>query len=283
MVYILILSQLFLIGIALFIGLQFMQMKKFTLHMSKDMETQKEEIEKLRFQLDAKTDEATLLTQEVSLKEGACQAVREKLAAKESEIERLRHLLSEQESASLESSTDVTPMNDIVLPLEGIIKENSSNKDLSEKLKDIQRKTIHLVSFTKKDEDVVLATVETTNNTPEKETQPTEKATDAPLIQQAISVIKLHLSDPSFNVDELSNLLGVSRVSLYKKILAETGDTPIKLIRNLRLEHSIQLLKEQYSVSEVAQKVGFNTPKYFTRYFKEKYGVSPQDYLKQSL
>jgi AraC-like DNA-binding protein len=81
------------------------------------------------------------------------------------------------------------------------------------------------------------------------------------------------------SIEDLGLELGISRAYVFKKILALTGKTPLEFIRTLRLQHAAQLLeKSQLSVREVAYKVGFNNPKYFTKYFKEYYNILPSDY-----
>lgn len=71
----------------------------------------------------------------------------------------------------------------------------------------------------------------------------------------------------------------MSRVHLYKKLVAITGKTPIEFIRVIRLKRAAQLLREsQQNVSEIAYQVGFNNPKYFSKYFKDEYGVLPSVY-----
>jgi AraC-like DNA-binding protein len=72
-------------------------------------------------------------------------------------------------------------------------------------------------------------------------------------------------------------------VHLYKKLLSITGKTPIEFIRILRLKRAAQLLgKSQLTVSEVAYQVGFNNPKYFSRYFKEEFGLLPSVYAEKN-
>ena len=79
--------------------------------------------------------------------------------------------------------------------------------------------------------------------------------------------------------EHLGRELGISRAYLYKKILALTGKSPLEFIRTIRLQHAAQLLeKSQLTVSEVAYRVGFNNPKYFTKYFKEEFHVLPSNY-----
>ena len=77
----------------------------------------------------------------------------------------------------------------------------------------------------------------------------------------------------------MSRELGISRVHLYKKLLAITGQSPVEFIRKIRLQHAAQFLqKSQLTVAEVAYKVGFNNRKYFTKYFKDEYKVLPSQY-----
>ena len=102
---------------------------------------------------------------------------------------------------------------------------------------------------------------------------------DEKLIQRAIKCVEQNISDTGFSVEGLSHELGMSRVHLYKKLLALTGKSPIEFIRVIRLQQAAQLLeKSQLTVSEVAYRVGFNNPKYFTKYFKEEYKVLPSAY-----
>ncbi|PUZ25933.1 hybrid sensor histidine kinase/response regulator [Chitinophaga parva] len=100
--------------------------------------------------------------------------------------------------------------------------------------------------------------------------------------QAAMQVIEAHLSDPGFSVEELSQALFMSRVSVYKKLLAVTGMPPLEFIRSLRMKRAAQLLKEsQLTVAEVAYEVGFNNPKNFSRYFKIAYHMLPSQYQKR--
>lgn len=102
---------------------------------------------------------------------------------------------------------------------------------------------------------------------------------DEKLIQRAVKTVEDHISDPDFSVEELSREMGMSRVHLYKKLLALTGKTPIEFVRTIRLQRAAQLLeKSQLTVSEVAYQVGFNNPKYFTKYFKDQFQVLPSAY-----
>ena len=76
-------------------------------------------------------------------------------------------------------------------------------------------------------------------------------------------------------------MLGISPTNLYRKIKALTGQTATEFIRNIRLKRAAQLLKNEHlNVSEVMYMVGFTHHSYFTRCFKELFGVSPKSYSK---
>jgi AraC-like DNA-binding protein len=106
------------------------------------------------------------------------------------------------------------------------------------------------------------------------------ESADDKFIQQALAVIEKNISNPDFSVEEMSKEMFMSRVALYRKIFSLSGKTPIEFIRSIRLQRAMQLLqKKEMTVAEVAYEVGFNNPKYFTRYFKQEYNVLPSTYL----
>lgn len=106
---------------------------------------------------------------------------------------------------------------------------------------------------------------------------------DEKLIEKAIKYVEDNISRSDLSVEELSRELGMSRVHLYKKMLQITGKTPIEFIRVIRLKRAAQLLRDsQLHVSEIAFQVGFNNPKYFSRYFKEEFGVLPSAYQEKN-
>ncbi|SKC63574.1 hybrid sensor histidine kinase/response regulator transcription factor [Ohtaekwangia koreensis] len=103
---------------------------------------------------------------------------------------------------------------------------------------------------------------------------------DVKFIEKAVKIVEANISSPSFSIQELGMELGISRAYVFKKIQALSGKTPLEFIRTIRLQHAAQLLeRSQLTVREVGYSVGFNTPKYFTKYFKEQYGVLPSEYL----
>ena len=107
----------------------------------------------------------------------------------------------------------------------------------------------------------------------------TVTSVDEKLVADAIAYVEKNMARSDLSVEELSRELGMSRAHLYKKISQITGKTPIEFIRIIRLKRAAQLLREsQQNVSEIAYQVGFNNPKYFSRYFKEEFGVLPSVY-----
>ncbi|MGB5819416.1 MAG: response regulator [Saonia sp.] len=90
-----------------------------------------------------------------------------------------------------------------------------------------------------------------------------------------------HLTNPNLNVTFLSSEMGISRVQLYRKVLASTGLSTTDFIRNIRIHKAAELFKGKWgTVSEVAYEVGFNNLSYFTRCFKDIYGSTPSSFLK---
>ncbi|MEJ7559776.1 MAG: two-component regulator propeller domain-containing protein [Pedobacter sp.] len=105
---------------------------------------------------------------------------------------------------------------------------------------------------------------------------------DERFLKSAFEKIESNITNVNFSVEELSKLLNLSRVSLYKKLLTLTGKTPVDCIRTVRLKRAVQLLqKSQLSIANVAYEVGFNNPTYFSKVFKEEYGQLPSEYVSE--
>lgn len=91
-----------------------------------------------------------------------------------------------------------------------------------------------------------------------------------------------HLSDPKLSVEELGGQIGLSRVQLYRKTKALCGYAPNELLRIARLKRaSILLASTEKTVAEITYEVGFSSPSYFTKCYKEYFGESPTDFLKR--
>ena len=94
-------------------------------------------------------------------------------------------------------------------------------------------------------------------------------------------VVEARLTDSDISVEDLAADMNLSRVQLYRKVKAVTGSSPVELLRTARLNRAYQLLlTTDKSVSEVAYAVGFTAPSYFTKCFKEEYGMVPGDVRK---
>jgi YesN/AraC family two-component response regulator len=107
-------------------------------------------------------------------------------------------------------------------------------------------------------------------------------AADETFIDQAIAIVEKNMGQKDFSVEQLSKSLFVSRVTLYKRLVAITGKTPIEFIRTIRLKRAAQLLEHgQMTVAQAAYEVGFNNPKYFSKYFRGEYGMLPSEFLQQ--
>lgn len=87
-----------------------------------------------------------------------------------------------------------------------------------------------------------------------------------------------NLSDEQFTIDVLAEMLNMSRSSFYRKLKALTGMTPVDYMKNFRLDAAAKQLREGMRVSEVVDNVGFASTSYFSKCFKDKYGVLPRDY-----
>ena len=91
-------------------------------------------------------------------------------------------------------------------------------------------------------------------------------------------VVEARLADSDLSVDDLAAAMNLSRVQLYRKVKSISGSSPVELLRTARLNRGYQLLLTTgKNVSEVAYDVGFTAPSYFTKCFKDEFGVSPSD------
>ncbi|SFS60850.1 Signal transduction histidine kinase [Mucilaginibacter polytrichastri] len=106
------------------------------------------------------------------------------------------------------------------------------------------------------------------------------QSNDEKLLNDISTFIEERLNDPTFSIEELSKHLRMSRSSLYNKMFELTGQPPIDYVRTIKLQKAALLLENsQYTIREVAFMTGFATPGYFSKVFKEKYNLSPSDFL----
>jgi signal transduction histidine kinase/DNA-binding response OmpR family regulator len=113
---------------------------------------------------------------------------------------------------------------------------------------------------------------------PAQQSQTRAKDMDNEFYNRFLQIVEKELSNPDLSVEELGSRLGMSRVQFYRKIKAITNYSPVELLRNIRLKRAAKLLSStERTVSEIAYEVGFTTPSYFTKCFKDYFGESPSE------
>jgi signal transduction histidine kinase/DNA-binding NarL/FixJ family response regulator len=102
---------------------------------------------------------------------------------------------------------------------------------------------------------------------------------DECFLEEFREIIEKNMSDPDFNIDDISDQMKIGRATLYRKIPALTGETPNDFIKSYRLKRAAQLLQEnKLTVTQIAGEVGF-TPAHFAKIFKEKFHQTPKEYM----
>lgn len=105
---------------------------------------------------------------------------------------------------------------------------------------------------------------------------------DKDFVEKFRALINENLSNSEINVEELGQAMGMSRVQLYRKVKSLTNYSPNELLRISRLKKAASLLAaSDMSISEISYEVGFTSPSYFTKCYREYFGLSPTDYLKR--
>ena len=113
--------------------------------------------------------------------------------------------------------------------------------------------------------------------------QPEVKGNDELLMERIMKVVNKNLSNSDFNVDMLTQEVGISRAQLHRKMKELTGISTSEFIRNIRLEQAARLLKEQkINVTQVAYTVGFSNLAHFSTIFRKHFGVAPSEYAEQA-
>jgi len=103
-----------------------------------------------------------------------------------------------------------------------------------------------------------------------------EPSVEEAFLMRLMQALEENLADETFSVESLSATLNMGRRQLHRKIKAVTGETPGGFIRSVRLQRARQLLEAGAgTVSEIALRTGFGSISYFSRAFKEKFGISP--------
>ena len=116
---------------------------------------------------------------------------------------------------------------------------------------------------------------------PDKGAEEKDLAANDAFIKKVYNTLEPHLDDDAFGVEELVAALHMSRTSLHRKVKALSGLSTGELIKAYRLKRAVELLQEDLNISEVAYKTGFGSPAYFTRCFRELYGITPSEFIKK--
>jgi signal transduction histidine kinase/ligand-binding sensor domain-containing protein/DNA-binding response OmpR family regulator len=107
----------------------------------------------------------------------------------------------------------------------------------------------------------------------------TSEVHDEKFMKDLLKLIDKHIGDTEFSVEELSSVMAMSRVTLYRKVLLITEKTPVEFIKFIRLKRGAHLLQTTHlNIAEVAYHVGFNNPKYFAKSFKAEFNMLPTEY-----
>ena len=143
----------------------------------------------------------------------------------------------------------------------------------------IQREHVVNTLWNLKPEDIPQATPKASEN--HEEPTDDEPVAASLFITRFKEAVEARLTESELSVEDLAADMNLSRVQLYRKVKSFTGSTPVELVRTARLNRGYQLLlTTDKSVSEVAYQVGFSAPSYFTKCFKEEYGMLPGDVRK---
>ncbi len=107
-------------------------------------------------------------------------------------------------------------------------------------------------------------------------------ALDKALLDKAMDIIERSLEEPEFNMNIFAREMGMSRTNLFAKIKAITGQTPNDFISTVRLKKAAILLRNnpELNITEISERLGFSTSKYFGKCFKDQYHISPLSYRK---
>ena len=107
---------------------------------------------------------------------------------------------------------------------------------------------------------------------------PEPRSQDTIFAESLNEAIRKNMSNPNLKMEDLGEEMGLSRVQLYRKVKAITGQTPVELLRQMRLQRGYMLLTTtNLTVNEIAYEVGFGTPGYFSSCFKKQFGKYPTD------
>ncbi len=107
-------------------------------------------------------------------------------------------------------------------------------------------------------------------------------SSDEQFMKRVMEVVNKNLSNSEFDVEQMAKEIGISRTHLHRKLKELTGFPSAKFVQNIRMQQAMKLLKEKKNnVSQIAYSVGFSSQTHFSTTFKQYYGVSPTEFIKQ--
>ena len=109
--------------------------------------------------------------------------------------------------------------------------------------------------------------------------QPVVESFDDRLMKDLMEVMEENIDNSALTVDELVSKMGIGRSVFFKKLKSLTGLAPVEFIREVRVKRAAQLIESgEYTISQVTYMVGCNDPRYFSRIFKQRFGMTPSEY-----
>lgn len=124
-----------------------------------------------------------------------------------------------------------------------------------------------------------LSAEQQTNNQEDKASQPILSSNDQKFMDKVIDTIEKHLDNGDLTVEEIANEVNMSRSVFFKKLKMLTGLSPVEFLKEIRMKRAAQLIEtEEYSMAQIAYMVGLNDSHYFSKCFKQQYGITPTEY-----
>jgi YesN/AraC family two-component response regulator len=109
--------------------------------------------------------------------------------------------------------------------------------------------------------------------------EPVIESYDDRLMKELMEVMEENIDNSNLTVDELVSKIGIGRSVFFKKLKSLTGLAPVEFIREVRVKRAAQLIESgEYTISQVTYMVGCNDPRYFSRIFKQRFGITPSEY-----
>lgn len=181
----------------------------------------------------------------------------ELLAQQRDEMERQRDLLRQQRDTLQEQRDQICEQRDLM---------EAQRDEVA-----LQRDELQKLAEQAQIKDVVDA----------QNAEPTNTEEDNRFYRRIQQIIECNIGNSEFSVEQLSDAIGLSRAQMYRRCKQLTGNSPVEMLRVQRMQHAGHLLSTtDQNISEVTYACGFTSPSYFTKCFKEYYGMSPTDFIR---